>query len=216
MYLKKKRGALLKKKIFFGVYNPSIILTYISVFSALYGIVCIMNQKFATMLIPVIALVVSGVCDMFDGTIARKCKRTEIEKEFGIQLDSLADTVAFVVYPVIMLLYWTNYHAISIVISCFYVFAGIMRLGWFNVTTEENKGVFQGIPVTSIAIILPLIYMLCTKYAVQANVYAIIMQALFTAVGLLFIANIKIAKPTHKARVILCVLAIILIVLLFI
>lgn len=206
----------MKKKIFFGVYNPSIILTYISVFSALYGIVCMMSGKAENMLLPIIALVVSGVCDMFDGAVARKCKRTEVEKEFGIQLDSLADTVAFVVYPAVMLLYWTNYHIVAIIISFFYAFTGIMRLGWFNVTTEENHGVFQGIPVTSIAIVLPLVYMICSKYAVNANVYSIIMQILFAMVGVLFITNIKIAKPTHKARIILGVLAVVLIVLLFI
>lgn len=206
----------MKKKIFFGVYNPSIILTYISVFSAIYGIVCMMSGRIETMLIPIIALIVSGVCDMFDGAVARKCKRTEIEKEFGVQLDSLADTVAFVVYPAIMLLYWADYHVIAVLIAFFYAFTGIMRLGWFNVTTETNVGVFQGIPVTTIAIILPLVYMLCTKYAVKDNVYAIIMQVLFTVVGVLFIANVKIAKPKQKTRIILGVLAIALIVLLFI
>ena len=85
---------LKKKKLFFGVYNPSIILTYIGVFSALIGIFCVMNDRATTMLVPVIALLLSGVCDMFDGPVARKCKRTDIEKEFGVQLDSLADTIA--------------------------------------------------------------------------------------------------------------------------
>ena len=32
---------------------------------------------------------------MFDGTVARMCKRSDREKKFGIQIDSLSDLIAF-------------------------------------------------------------------------------------------------------------------------
>ena len=42
----------------------------------------------------------SGLCDAYDGKVARMKKvRTEEEKAFGIQIDSLADMVAFGVLP---------------------------------------------------------------------------------------------------------------------
>ena len=48
----------------------------------------------------VLCLALSGLCDMFDGKIARTKKdRTEIEKRFGIQIDSLCDVVCFGVFP---------------------------------------------------------------------------------------------------------------------
>ena len=44
----------------------------------------------------VMCLAISGLCDMFDGKIARtKKNRTEVEKRFGIQIDSLSDIVCF-------------------------------------------------------------------------------------------------------------------------
>ena len=199
------------KKPFFGVYNPSIVLTYISVFSALAGIMLLMkssaNEALNYMNVAIGLLIVSGVCDMFDGTIARKCKRTDVEKEFGIQLDSLADTVAFVVYPAIILLYATQYHMASYFIACLYVFAGIMRLGWFNVTVETNKGFFQGMPVTMSAAFVPLFFIIISKFAVSPEIITYMTQVLFLTIALLFIANFKMKKPDAKGRIILGLVA---------
>mgnify|MGYP007032777772 FL=1 len=40
---------------------------------------------------------------MFDGKIARtKKNRTEDEKQFGIQIDSLCDVVCFGVFPIVL------------------------------------------------------------------------------------------------------------------
>lgn len=45
-------------------------------------------------------LLISGLCDAFDGMIARtKTDRTEQEKQYGIQIDSLSDLVALGVLP---------------------------------------------------------------------------------------------------------------------
>ena len=140
------------KKPFLGVYNPSIILTYLGVFFSVTGMAILFSTERAdaseNMKWVLILLVLAGICDMFDGLVARRCKRTEKEKQFGIQLDSLADTVSFVAFPACILLFMCGLDVAGIIIAFFYIFAGIMRLGWFNVTTEENKGVYQGMPVT--------------------------------------------------------------------
>ena len=48
-------------------------------------------------------LAFSGLCDMFDGKVARtKANRTEDEKRFGIQIDSLCDVVCFGAFPMIL------------------------------------------------------------------------------------------------------------------
>ena len=197
------------KKPFFGVYNPSIILTYISVFAALAGISILLtadNGTLTCMKTVIILLIVSGICDMFDGSVARKCKRTDVEKEFGVQLDSLADTVAFVVYPATILLHLAGGNSITYVIACFYVFAGIMRLGWFNVTTEENKGLFQGLPVTTAAGLIPLVYTIA-NLAHSTNHIGSIMQTTCGIIALLFISNFKLKKPNGKMKAIMGVIA---------
>ena len=88
--------------------KKSVIVTYLGI---IFGIIS-MGFAFTKMAFAEVAyiryslilLMLAGVCDMFDGKIARMCKRTEAEKEFGIQIDSLADTVNFVVLPVVIML----------------------------------------------------------------------------------------------------------------
>ena len=192
------------KKPLIGVYNPTIWLTYIGIFCAIIGIGLLLCA--GSMDTAMILLILSGVCDMFDGVVARRFKRTEQEKQFGIQLDSLADTVSFVVFPAVILLAVTQSHPLCMIIACFYVFAGIMRLGWFNVTTEENKGFYQGLPVTFSALIFPLCYLVLRL--LNLDVFHIVYPALFACVGLLFILNFRMKKPGIKVLLLFAVLAI--------
>lgn len=192
------------KKPLIGVYNPTIWLTYIGVFCAIIGISLLLCA--GSMDTAMILLILSGVCDMFDGVVARRFKRTEQEKQFGIQLDSLADTVSFVVFPAVILLAVTQSHPLCMIIACFYVFAGIMRLGWFNVTTEENKGFYQGLPVTFSALIFPLCYLVLRL--LNLDVFHIVYPALFACVGLLFILNFRMKKPGIKVLLLFAVLAV--------
>ena len=199
------------KKLFIGVYNPSIILTYIGTISAITGIGILLSNKtwfsIAPMGLAMIALIVAGICDMFDGAVARCCKRTEQEKEFGIQLDSLSDTVAFVAFPACMLIYVTDFSIIGLIIAAFYVFTGIMRLGWFNITTETSGGVYSGLPVTFSAVIFPTFYLLFSFFEVPC--FPIVFQCLFALVALLFITNFKTRKLSIKYLSLLIIPAII-------
>lgn len=192
------------KKPLIGVYNPTIWLTYIGVFCAIIGIGLLLCA--GTMDTAMIMLILSGVCDMFDGVVARRFKRTEQEKQFGIQLDSLADTVSFVVFPAVILLAVTQCHPLCMIIACFYVFAGIMRLGWFNVTTEENKGFYQGLPVTFSALIFSLCYLVLRL--LNLDIFHIVYPVLLACVGLLFILNFRMKKPGIKVLLLFAVLAV--------
>ena len=192
------------KKPLIGVYNPTICLTYIGVFCAIIGIGLLLCA--GPMDTAMILLILSGVCDMFDGVVARRFKRTEQEKQFGIQLDSLADTVSFVVFPAVILLAVTLCHLLCMIIACFYVFAGIMRLGWFNVTAEDNKGFYQGLPVTFSALIFPLCYLVLRL--LNLDIFHIVYPVLLACVGLLFILNFRMKKPGIKVLLLFAVLAV--------
>ena len=70
-----------------GVYDYTVILTYISLLVSVGGMFFSVTGHLR---LAVLCLAVSGLCDMFDGKIARTKKdRTEDEKRFGIQIDSL-------------------------------------------------------------------------------------------------------------------------------
>ena len=82
---------------FVGFYDYTVILTYLSLVSSVIGMVFANRDAF---LGSILCLLVAGICDAFDGTVARtKKNRTEDEKTFGIQLDSLCDVVSFGVFP---------------------------------------------------------------------------------------------------------------------
>ena len=82
-----------------GFYNYTVWLTYGSLVSAVIGIFVSLAGH-GHPYIGAIFLLISGLCDAFDGMIARtKTDRTEQEKQYGIQIDSLSDLVAFGVLP---------------------------------------------------------------------------------------------------------------------
>ena len=80
-----------------GFYDYTVILTYLGFASGMVGIyLSILGHPFGA----IICLMFSGLCDMFDGKVARtKQRRTLEERQFGIQLDSLSDLVCFGVLP---------------------------------------------------------------------------------------------------------------------
>lgn len=76
-----------------GFYDYTVVVTYISLVSSILGMFCAIDGKLT---LAVSCLAFSGLCDMFDGKIARtKKNRTDDEKSFGIQIDSLCDIVCF-------------------------------------------------------------------------------------------------------------------------
>ena len=158
----------------------------------------------------IFCLALSGLCDMFDGKIARtKKNRTEDEKNFGIQIDSLCDVVCFGVFPV-MICYCLGVNTPAGVASLiFYSIASVIRLAYFNVTeakrqtqTEENRKYYQGLPITSMAIILPFLYLMRRYYMIH---FLIVIHIAVIIVGLLFILNIKVKKPHNPVRILLVV-----------
>ena len=79
-----------------GIFDYTVILTYMSLISAFAGMI-LSGKGMNTA--AVFCLLFCGVCDAFDGCVARtKKNRTEDEKVFGIQIDSLCDAVSFGVW----------------------------------------------------------------------------------------------------------------------
>lgn len=208
-----------KKEIpFIGVYDYTVVLTYLSLAVSLTGMFLAMNQMIKA---AVACLALSGLLDMFDGKVARTKKdRTEEEKCFGIQIDSLCDVVCFGVLPVIICRNIGLQSPISSAILIFYCLCGLIRLGYFNVKeqcrqkeTTGNRKYYQGLPITSIAVILPVT--LTVGLVFPAYRAGILAAAMF-GTGLLFITDFRFRKPANKELVMLVpVIAAIVLILLF-
>ena len=192
-----------------GYYHYGVILTYLSLVSSVIGISMTLNGRHITLAI--VCLMVSGCLDAFDGRVARTRKNaTDEEKSFGIQIDSLCDMACG-------LNKW--YH---IAILALFVLAALIRLGYYNVMEMAQKNVdesgqrfFRGLPVTSIAIILPIVYglMLYGKLLPWAG---IILSVMFLAVGFGYVSQLRIKKPTLAGNILMivfgaCIMAAILV-----
>ena len=86
------------------------------------------------------------------------------------------------------------------------VFAGIMRLGWFNVTAEENKGYFFGLPVTFAALIFPAFHLVAQFAHLSVRDY--VYQILYAVIGIAFICNFRFKKPGLKFSIVMVLAAI--------
>lgn len=189
-----------KKKVLIGYYTKSVILTYLSVISAIIGmyIALIENEpKYALLL-----LIISGLCDAFDGKVARTCKRTEQEKQFGVELDSLADLIAFIMLPIIIFYSLGLHSIINIIIFILFALGGVIRLAYFNTIADQNAPVkyYSGLPVTSTAIIFPVFYLL--TMLLTTNTFNTLYTIVMLITSFLFVLNFKIRKPQTKELII--------------
>ena len=141
-----------------GYYNYTVVLTYVGMVIGLNGI------SFASkgnIKVAIICLMLSGLCDMFDGKIASNRVRNRTEKRFGIQIDSLSDLICFGVLPFVIVIS-TNQSRFVLVVGALYVLSALIRLAFFNVDEEERqeiggeRSIYLGLPVTTAAIIFPL------------------------------------------------------------
>ena len=189
-----------------GKWNKSVILTYISLAISIIGIALLFNGM--SIKYPIICLIISGVCDMFDGTVARRCKRDEEEKEFGIQLDSLVDTICFIVLPIVILCF-TNFSLYFIPIYVLYAVCGIARLAYFNIKAPSSKAVsyYEGLPVTYIALLFPVFYLLF--YVLKQNAFIYLINTLTIILAILYVIRIKVPKPRLIASIVLSLVAVI-------
>ena len=210
-----------------GFYDYTVILTYFSLLSATTGIVVSLSGG-GHPYYGCFFLLFCGFCDAFDGKVARtKQGRTRAEMDFGIQIDSLSDLVAFGVLPACI-------GAAMIRVSPFltaliagmpvrwevvsgkfllhaglvlYVLAALIRLAYYNVTEQERQetesGVraeYLGLPVTSTALIFPFVMLL--QYLTRRDITLVYLGvALF--VGVLFISPFHVRKPGTRGVMIM-------------
>lgn len=202
-----------------GFYDYTVILTYLSILSASTGIVVALSGGGHPYL-GCFFLLLCGLCDAFDGKVARtKSDRTQMERSFGIQIDSLSDVVAFGVLPACIgaallrtspsleaalrgcTAVW-QVTALRIVLHgvlVLYILAAMIRLAYFNVTEEERqkkedgaRAYYLGLPVTSAALIFPFVLLL--QYLLPADItLAYIGVTVLT--GFLFLFRFQVRKP---------------------
>ncbi|MBQ7274745.1 MAG: CDP-alcohol phosphatidyltransferase family protein [Clostridiales bacterium] len=177
-----------------GKWNKSVILTYAGLLLAVLGIFLAFTAEKITY--SFCCLMVAGICDLFDGMVARRCKRTEEEKMFGIELDSLVDVVSFIALPVCIFIALGFTSVWHLIIYLVYALFGVARLAYFNIATADSEKAVKyyiGLPVTYTALIFPLLYLLSAVFT--DAVFVPVFTCGIVVVSVLEIVKIKVPKP---------------------
>lgn len=190
-----------------GYYNASVWLTFLGTAISIAGMMSAFRgqTKWA-----VAALMAAGIIDLFDGVVARRVKRSAEEKIFGIELDSLADMIAFVALPLAIYIHlgFTTWWAF--ILLFFYALAAIQRLGYFNVGSNSSStetSHYRGLPITYSALILSwsclLFAYVMPSYLLPGMAVVLLLTAIF------FILDIPVPKPRGLAYLIFVLLAVV-------
>jgi CDP-diacylglycerol--serine O-phosphatidyltransferase len=141
----------------------------------------------------------AGAFDILDGKIARKYN---LSTEFGVQLDSFADFLSFVIVPVMFIFFGVidgkEIHFLNTAFVAFafiyYVISGLRRLIQFNIDADAGKvsKYFTGVPTPLGAILLWLTW-LGFIYEIIPNENIVL--TLMIIIGFLLNSKLKIPHP---------------------
>ena len=184
-----------------GVYNYSVILTYLGVGLSIFGMTHALTGNYD---IAILCLALAGACDTFDGKVARSMKnRTKEQIIFGVQIDSLCDAICFGVTPAVIAYSMGMTNLFGIAVEIVFVLCGVIRLAYFNVLEElkheepekEDRKCYHGLPITSIAILFPILYMF--RPLVSEQLFLTALPFAMLAIAFLYILDFKLKKPSN-------------------
>ncbi len=175
-------------------FNLANLFTMVNITAGLLATYFITQNNF---FLAVILAWIGGAFDIFDGKIARKYN---LSNEFGVQLDSFADFLSFVLVPVFLIFQAVYASSLSgaplilaSIVSIYYVISGLRRLIHFNIHTDagEVDKYFTGVPTPLGAILLWLVY-LSHAYAILPAIAVVVLMAI---VGWSLNSQIKVRHP---------------------
>jgi len=177
-------------------FNIANLVTYMNVSAGIMAIFFIVRGDFFT---AIVLAWIGGACDIIDGKLARKFN---LSTEYGIQLDSFADFLSFVVMPPFLLFYAVKHYSgitgveelLLGLVFIWYIINGLRRLVEFNLKVDVGKveKYFEGVPTPLGAILLWVLYLL-NAYSIVTSVYMIAIFVLIIAWSLN--SKLKIPHP---------------------
>ena len=140
-----------------------------------------------------IGLIWAVFFDWSDGIIARGMKgRTEQQRMFGGQLDSLIDIVSFGICPAVILLSYGDFSPWFIPGAFCIVAAGVLRLSYFNVFGLVGESTYEGLAIDNNAIVLVTLFVF--DGLISAPVFTTLLYIVILALAILNVAPIKTPK----------------------
>jgi len=140
-----------------------------------------------------IGLVWAVAFDWFDGWIARRMsRRTDEQRTYGAQLDSLIDVVSFGVVPAVVLMSVGGFQPGFLPGAAIVLAGAVIRLAYFNVFGLADSSTYRGLALDNNAIILVALFAFRPLFA--APVFPLVVCALLVGLSALNISPIKTPK----------------------
>lgn len=131
-----------------GIFVVPATITSLGLLAGFYSMISAIDAHFE---LAAVMIAVAFICDGLDGRVARMSRSAS---QFGVELDSLADVVAFGAAPAALVYSWAlrPLGAVAAVVCGLYVVAAALRLARFNVQAGSvDKRRFVGLPVPGAA-----------------------------------------------------------------
>jgi CDP-diacylglycerol---serine O-phosphatidyltransferase len=121
----------------------------LTIFNASLGILAVGSAQRGHVQLCATLIFVAALLDYVDGHLARRYfnKKTD-NREFGRQLDTLADLLNFGVAPGVSMLAIFHDASFSLPVCVFLILSSTLRLALFNVLSEKNTAGYVGVPTT--------------------------------------------------------------------
>ena len=172
-------------------FNLANIVTFSNISLGIIAMYFIQEGNFT---VAIVLAWIAGGFDILDGKIARKYN---LSCEFGVQLDSFADFISFVVMPSFLLFYALEKESgletlVAGAVFIYYIISGLRRLIEFNLKSEAGSVTkyFEGVPTPLGAILLWVLYLLY-NYGIVGNIYIILLSVVLIA----YLLNSKVKIP---------------------
>jgi len=186
------------------------LVTYVAVGAALAACVSVHGSGVGARSFGGALLAVAALADLYDGRFARLFPRTDEQKRFGVQIDSLSYVLSFGLAPVVVLAHVTLFgsaaeRAVFSACGFAYLLCAVTRLAYYNVKEGEGEQAgFVGVPTT--------LFGLVWSAWLLGSPGVVVTSVALVAGGAAMVAPLKIARPGVIAFVVLTLAALGLIV----
>lgn len=184
-------GFLFNKESHFNIAN---LATFSNIASGIFALYFLTHGEFFG---AALFAWLGGAFDIMDGKLARKYN---LSTQFGVQLDSYADFLSFVIVPSLFIYFAVidgkelELNTIFIMfVFIYYIISGLRRLIQFNINADvgEVEQYFTGVPTPLGAILLWVVYVIW----LTGFVHEYVVLASMLIIGYLLNSKVKIRHP---------------------
>ena len=179
---------------------PPVIISYVKDLAnlcSLAGLACTILAIYFSILgvfyAAMIGMIWAVAFDWADGLVARRMKgRTDNDRTFGMQLDSLIDIVNYGVAPAILLLSYGKFDPLFLPGAFVIVAASAIRLSYFNTFGLSGGSKYTGLALDNNNIVLVFIFLFESVFA--DGIFSVVLYVSALALAALNVSQIKTPK----------------------